>query len=109
MHNGNTLRIMLVGTIAAFAVSAPVALAAPTTSITGVSVCNQATHNSKGGDLVSTSFGDTGSAVKYTTDLKAKPGNGAGLLNAAAKSPALSQCIAPVGSTDTRPVELPAS
>ena len=94
MHNGNTLRIILVGAIAAFAVSAPAAVA-KSTSPTGVAVCNQATHNSKGGNLDSTSFGDTGSAVKFQTGLKAKSGNGAGLANAAANSPALSLCIEP--------------
>ena len=94
MHNGNTLRIILVGAIAAFAVSAPAAVA-KSTSPTGVAVCNQATHNSQGGNLDSTSFGDTGSAAKYQTGLKAKSGNGAGLVNAAAHSSALSLCVAP--------------
>src|SRR5687767_13447678 len=102
MHNGNTLRIILVGTIAAFAVSAPAAVA-KSTSPTGVAVCNQATHNSIGGNLDSTSFGDTGSAAKYQTGLKAKSGHGKGLVNAAANSPALSLCVAP-----TTPITPPA-
>ena len=95
MHNGNTLRIMMTGAIAALAVAVPVAEAKQPTSSSGVAVCNQATHNSLGGNLDSTSFGDTGSAVKYQTGLKAKPGNGAGLVRAAANSPALSLCVAP--------------
>jgi hypothetical protein len=94
MHNGNTLRIMMTGAIAALAVAVPVAEAKQPAS-SGVAVCNQATHTSQGGNLDSTSFGDTGSAVKYQTGLKAKPGNGAGLARAAENSPALSLCVAP--------------
>ena len=110
MHNGNTLRIMLVGAIAAFAVSAPAAVA-KSTSPTGVAVCNQATsQNAAGeGNLDSTAFGDNGSSVKYQTNLKAMKGSGAGLLNAAANSPALSQCVVP-GSTstgETPPIDWP--
>jgi hypothetical protein len=100
MHNGTTLRIIMTGAIAALAVASPVAVAKPTSS-TGVAVCNQATHNSQGGNLDSSSFGDTGSAVKFQSGLKAKSGNGAGLVNAAANSPALSLCIAPVDPPDT--------
>ena len=98
MHNGNTLRIIMVGTIAAFAVSAPAAMAKPASaSSTGVAVCNQATANNASGEgnLDSSSFGDTGPAARYQENLKAHRGRGAGLINAAANSPALSQCIVP--------------
>ena len=98
MHNGTTLRIIITGAIAALAVTSPAAMAKTTTTSTSdVTVCNQATANNRSGEgyLDSRSFGDTGPAVKSQVNLKAHPGQGAGLVNAAAKSPALSQCIVP--------------
>ena len=110
MHNGNTLRIILVGAIAAFAVSGPTAMA-KSTSPSGVAVCNQASAQNAAGTglLDSTAFGDTGSSVKHQTNLTAMSGKGGGLQNAATKSPALSQCVVP-GSTstgETPPIDWP--
>jgi hypothetical protein len=89
------LRIIVTGALAAFAVAAPVAQAKQaSTGTSSVSVCNQATHNSLGGDMVATD-GDTGGPARFQSNLKAKPGNGGGLVNAAANSPALSLCSVP--------------
>ena len=102
--NKNTLRIILTGAIAAFAVAAPVAEAKQSGTSTGqVHVCNQATPSSLGGAYVATD-GDTGSASRYQAGLKAHPGGGAGLARAAANSPALSLCSIP-GDAGTDPVD----
>ena len=99
--NKNTLRIILTGAIAAFAVAAPVAEAKQSGTSTGqVHVCNQATPSSLGGALRATD-GDTGSASRFQEGLKAHPGGGAGLIRAAANSPALSLCSIPGGSGPT--------
>jgi hypothetical protein len=95
--NGNTLRIIMTGAITALAVAAPVTVAKSTSS-SGVAVCNQATHNSVGGGLNATD-GDRGSAAKYQTNLKPKSGHGKGLVNAAANSPSLTLCSAPITET----------
>ena len=93
MNHGKTLRIILTGVIAAFMAVAPVAQAQqPGTS--DVQVCNQATHNSLGGELVADGS-DMGSAAKFQDALKAKKANGKGLVNAASHSAALSLCAAP--------------
>lgn len=87
-HGKKNLQIMLTGVVVAFAVAAPAAQASP------VQVCNQATQNSLGGDLLATD-GVTGPSARFTEGLKAHPGKGAGLVNAAAHSRALSACVLP--------------
>jgi hypothetical protein len=95
--HGTTLRIILTGAIMAMLAMVPVAHAKQSvTSADGSYVCNQATHTSvvDGSDIVATD-GVESRAARFQTSLKAKPGHGAGLLIAAAKSPALSACSAP--------------
>jgi hypothetical protein len=92
--NGNNLRIILTGAIAALAVAAPVSVAKQPASTSGVAVCNTATHTSLGGNMVATD-GDSAPSSRFQNNLKAKKGNGAGLVNAAANSPALSLCVVP--------------
>jgi hypothetical protein len=99
VHYGNTLRIILTGAIAALAVAAPVAVAKPA-STSGVAVCNTATHTSLGGWHVATD-GDTAPPARYQNNLKPMKGHGAGLVKAAANSPALSLCVVPSSEPDT--------
>jgi hypothetical protein len=99
---GKHLRITMVGALAALAVAVPGAQAKQVAGLnSSVHVCNQATHQSVGGDFVATD-GDTGPSARYQGSLKPKPGNGGGLVDAAAKSPALSHCELPGGES---PVE----
>jgi hypothetical protein len=91
-HGKKNLQMLITGAVVAFAVAAPVAQAAPAPA--PVQVCNQATHNSLGGDLLAID-GDKGPSARFTEGLKAHPGKGAGLVNAAAHSSALSACIVP--------------
>src|SRR4051794_22275441 len=103
LNGNNTLRIIVTSAIAALAVAVPVAEAKQTTTATPVTVCNQATHNSVGGDLIATD-GDSGAASKFQDNLQGKNGHGAGLVNAAANSPALTLCSKPADTpppTDT--------
>ena len=95
-HGKKNLRIMITGAVVALAVAAPVAQASPSDE---VKVCNQATHVSLGGTLLATD-GYDGSAARFTDSLRAHRGKGAGLVNAAAHSSALSACIDP----EDRPV-----
>jgi hypothetical protein len=90
--NGYNLRIIIAGALATLAVTAMPAAAAPKTST--VQVCNQATATSLGGNMTATD-GDAGPAARYQDGLKAKPGNGVGLANAATHSKALSACSVP--------------
>ena len=103
MTNGKNLRIILTGAIVALVAAVPVAEAKQSSVSSGGSfVCNQATHTSV--DATSPLMaddGDRGPAARFQENLKAKPGNGAGLVNAAAKSPALTLCSAPGGDTPT--------
>ena len=87
-HGKKNLQIMLTGVVVAFAVMAPSAQASE------LKVCNQATHNSLGGNLLAID-GDLGSSARFTEGLKAHPGKGAGLVNAADHSRALSACVVP--------------
>ena len=96
-HGKKTLRIMFTGAVVAFAVAAPSAQAASLPG--GVHVCNQATANSLGGELIAID-GDSGSAARFQERLKDLPGRGAGLIIAADRSGALSACIVP---TDEQP------
>ena len=90
-HGKKNLQIMLTGVVVAFAFAAPVAQASPAAE---VQLCNQATQNSLGGNLLATD-GDKGPSARFTEGLKAHPGKGAGLVNAAAHSRALSACALP--------------
>jgi hypothetical protein len=73
---------------AALAVSAaPAAQAAP-------GVCNQASPHWLGGGLVALDPPVDSPAARYTVDIGKLPGKGAGLLQAAANSPALTVCDA---------------
>jgi hypothetical protein len=104
-HGKNTTRIILTAALAALAVGAPVAEAKQSgTSTDQVHVCNQATPSSLGGAFAATD-GDKGPASRFQEGLKAHPGGGAGLVRAAANSPALSLCSIPgdAGSTPEVP------
>jgi hypothetical protein len=63
----------------------PAAQAAPV-------VCNQASPHWLGGDLIALDPPVSSPAARYTVDLTKLPGKGAGLVNAAANSPALTIC-----------------
>ena len=86
-----TLSRAAVAAILALAASAPAAMATPPVPDEGQTVCNQATPHSLGGDLA-TLPGDPLPPARYTTELKAHPGQGEGLVNAASKSHALQVC-----------------
>ena len=98
------LRLTLVGTTAALAVAlAPAAQASPSAAAGDVYVCNQASPSSLGGNLDAIDPATSSPAARYTTDLQAKPGNGKGLVNAAAHSPALTLCAAPAETINVVP------
>jgi len=94
-HGKKNLQMLITGAVVAFAVAAPAAQASPAAEI---QVCNQATHNSLGGNLLATD-GDKAPAARFKSSLKAHPGKGAGLVNAASHSSALSACVLPTGET----------
>jgi hypothetical protein len=76
----------LAATVTTIALAAvPAAQAAP-------AVCNQASPHWLGGDLIALDPPVSSPAARYTVDLTKLPGKGAGLLNAALKSPALTVC-----------------
>jgi hypothetical protein len=82
--------------VAFMAIGAPAAIAKSTPTTNGtVSICNQATPTSLGGTLVATDPATDSPAARYTDGLRAMPGQGGGLIRAAAGSPALSLCAAP--------------
>jgi hypothetical protein len=88
--------------VAFMAIGAPAAIAKSTpTTNSAVYVCNQATPTSLGGSLDATDPATGSPAARYTSDLQAMPGQGAGLIRAAAGSPALSLCAAPDGDGGT--------
>ena len=95
-HGKKNLQMLITGAVVAFAVAAPAAHASTSSE---AQVCNQATHNSFGGNLLAID-GDTGPAARFTESLKAHPGKGAGLVNAAVHSSALSACIVPEDPTE---------
>jgi hypothetical protein len=57
-------------------------------------VCNQASPHFLGGGLVALDPPVNSPAARYTVDLSKLPGKGAGLVDAAAKSPSLTVCDA---------------
>jgi hypothetical protein len=67
--------------------AAPAAQAGPS-----VPVCNQASPHFQGGGLVALDPPVDSPAARYTDDLSPLPGEGEGLVNAAAHSPALTVC-----------------
>jgi hypothetical protein len=74
-------------------------------------VCNQATAHWLGDGLVALDPPVDSPAARYTVDLGKLPGKGAGLLEAAANSPALTVCdgggdAVVVSSDDTEPVDV---
>lgn len=75
----------LLAAAALIAAAAPSAQAAPR-------VCNQASPHFLGGGLVALDPPVNSPAARYTVDLSKLPGNGAGLVDAAAKSPSLTVC-----------------
>jgi hypothetical protein len=81
---------MMVGAAALTVAMTPTALAKQSDS--PIHVCNQATHNSLGGDFIAFDEPVDSPAARYDTGIHAKPGQGAGLVNAAAHSPALTVC-----------------
>ena len=91
---------MTVGIVAGLmALGAPAAIAKQSMTDSNVIVCNQATPTSQGGNLLATDDATGSPAARYTSGLQGKPGNGAGLIRAAANSPALTLCAQP-GETD---------
>jgi hypothetical protein len=76
------LSIAAIATTLAFV---PTAQAAP-------GVCNQASPHWLGGGLVALDPPVNSPAARYTVDIGKLPGNGAGLFEAAAKSPSLTVC-----------------
>jgi hypothetical protein len=85
-----TMQFSLAAALVALGVSAGSAAAAKPVD-TPVEVCNQATPHSLGGDLFATDD-DPLPPARYKLFLKAHPGNGVGLENAASHSHALSLC-----------------
>ena len=75
----------------ALGAAAPAGQAAPPVTDEDAVVCNQATPHSLGGHLESLP-GDPTPPARYTKELKAHPGKGKGLVNAASNSPALQVC-----------------
>jgi len=70
--------------------------AAPAAQASSAPVCNQASPHFQGGGLVALDAPVDSPAARYTTNLSALPGSGQGLGTAAARSPALTACGAPV-------------
>jgi hypothetical protein len=66
-------------------VAAPAAQASP-------GVCNQASPHWLGGGLVALDLPVNSPAARYTVDIGKLPGNGAGLFDAALRSPSLTLC-----------------
>ncbi|CAA9522807.1 MAG: hypothetical protein AVDCRST_MAG85-2995 [uncultured Solirubrobacteraceae bacterium] len=89
MLNRTTLGTTL--TIAALAIGAPSAFAAPYTE-DGKTVCNEAAWVSQGGTLDALDGDPFPHPARFQRNLHAHRGNGAGLINAAGKSPALALC-----------------
>jgi hypothetical protein len=84
-----TLRMML-------ALGAVAVAAALPSSASAASVCNEAGNGHLGGSYVVTGTPDPTPPARHTSGLKTLGnGKGTGLVNAAAKSPALSQCGLP--------------
>lgn len=98
MTIGMKARIILAGGLSAAVLTVTAAQACEShvtlSNTSGVSVCNQATARSLGGNMVATD-GDNSPSARFQSDLKAKPGNGVGQLQAALKSMALTLCQAP--------------
>jgi hypothetical protein len=83
-----TLRRAAAGAAAFLAIAVvPTAQAKPS-----VPVCNQASSHFQGGGLVALDPPVDSPAARYTDDLYQLPGQGEGLVNAAAHSPALTVC-----------------
>lgn len=118
MTIGMKARIILAGGLSAAVLTVTAAQACEShvklSDTSGVSVCNQATARSLGGNMLATD-GDNSPAARFQSNLKAKPGNGVGQLQAALHSMALTLCQAPAddgssndvssndGSTDPTP------
>jgi hypothetical protein len=78
-----------------FALGAVAVAAALPSSASAASVCNEAGKGHLGGNYVVTGTPDPSPPARYTSGLKPMNGKGNGLMNAAAKSPALSECALP--------------
>jgi hypothetical protein len=89
LHRTTLLRAAL-GAAAALAIAAPAANASEDGP--SVPVCNQASPQFQGGGLVALDPKTASPAARYTDDLSPLPGNGEGLVTAAAVSPALTVC-----------------
>lgn len=98
MTFGKHLRLIIPGAFAALAVAAaPVQAKQSTDSTSTPTVCNLATSTSLGGPNVADDAPTGSPAARYTSDLRPMRGQGGGLVNAAANSPALSLCSVPSG------------
>jgi hypothetical protein len=84
-----SLRRIALGAVAALVLAAAPAQADDGSSAT---VCNQASPHFQGGGLIATDAPVDSPAARYTDDLFPLPGNGEGLVGAAARSPALTGC-----------------
>jgi hypothetical protein len=82
------LRRAALGAVGALAIAAPAAQAGDS----GGAVCNQASPHFQGGGLLPTDPPVDSPAVRYTDDLSPLPGQGEGLIGAAANSPSLTGC-----------------
>jgi hypothetical protein len=87
------LRTLCAATTAALSLAlAPAAIAKPKATLPdNLSVCNTASQNWQGGDLV-VDESDPQGALRYEDELRPKKRNGAGLYNAALHSRALAVC-----------------
>jgi hypothetical protein len=91
--NSSIRRGVLALAVAATSISAAPAQAAP-------GVCNQASPHWLGGGLVALDPPVDSPAARYTVDIGKLPGKGAGLFEAAAKSPSLTICDVGGGDDD---------
>ena len=103
MHNGNTLRIIMVGAIAALAVAAPAAVAKPTSSHGRCRVQPGDAQLARAGISIPRPSATPAPPSSTRPASRPSPGNGKGLVNAAANSPALSLCVAPTTPTTPPP------
>jgi hypothetical protein len=83
-------RIIRRGALSLAAVATTLALAPAAQAAPGV--CNQASPHWLGGGLVALDPPVNSPAARYTVDIGKLPGKGAGLFEAAAKSPSLTVC-----------------
>ena len=97
MTIGMNLRRTLSSTMLAFAMAAAIILVPMGASADTTSVCNTASHNGQGGNMIVDGDQDPQTPVHNSTDLRAKSN---GNVNAAMHSRALSLCYVPSTTVD---------